>query len=130
MCTTKWQAGENLELRTLFYRLARLYRLPVAVIVVFESDNGPSVKRGVQVKHNRHWLEAPFKVLVQAFGFSSHSVRLFAPFADVLFSHFAPQGPREAEAELAYMNRSGLVDVILTDDVDSFAFGAINVIQK
>jgi len=38
------QAGENPELRTLFYRLARLHRLPVAVIVVFDGDAGPPIK--------------------------------------------------------------------------------------
>jgi len=76
------QAGENPELRTLFDRLAKLYLLSVAVILVFE---GSSLKHGVQVKHNWHWLEAPFKVLIH------HSMRLFAPFADVLFSHFATQ---------------------------------------
>jgi len=72
------QAGENPELRTLFYQLARLYRLPVAVIVVFEGDGGPPVKRGVRVNHNRHWLEAPFKTLVKLFGFAAHYVCFFS----------------------------------------------------
>jgi hypothetical protein len=83
------QAGENPELRTLFYRLARLHRLPVAVIVVFDGDAGPPIKRGVQVIRNRHWLEEPFRMLVRLFGFVIHSVCSIVPLAahDVLNSH-------------------------------------------
>lgn len=124
------QAGENPELRTLFYRLARLYRLPVAVIVVFEGHEGPSVKRGVQVNRNRHWLEAPFKKLVELFGFVAHNVCPFTVIWRLCCTHLIDQGPGEAEAELALMNQSGLVDAVLTDDVDSFAFGAVSVIRK
>jgi hypothetical protein len=68
------QAGENPELRTLFYWLARLYHLPVSVIVVFDGDLGLPVKHGVQVVRQHHWLEAPFQQIVKAFKFTCHTV--------------------------------------------------------
>jgi len=37
---------------------------------------------------------------------------------------------REAEAELAYLNRIGIIDGILSDDVDNFLFGATVVIRN
>ena len=40
------------------------------------------------------------------------------------------QAPGEAEAELAYLNRIGVIDGILSDDVDNFLFGAHTVIRK
>lgn len=40
------------------------------------------------------------------------------------------QAPGEAEAELAYLNRIGMLDAVLTDDVDAFLFGAITIIRK
>lgn len=40
------------------------------------------------------------------------------------------QAPGEAEAELAYLNRIGVIDGILSDDVDNFLFGATVVIRK
>ena len=38
--------------------------------------------------------------------------------------------PGEAEAELAYLNRVGVIDAILSDDVDCFLFGAKTVIRN
>jgi len=40
------------------------------------------------------------------------------------------QAPGEAEAELAYLNHIGIIDAILSDDVDNFLFGATMVIRK
>ena len=40
------------------------------------------------------------------------------------------QAPGEAEAELAYLNRIGVIDAVLSDDVDTFVFGAHTVIRK
>jgi len=40
------------------------------------------------------------------------------------------QAPGEAEAELAYLNRKGHIDAILTDDSDAFIFGAQTIIKK
>jgi 5'-3' exonuclease len=40
------------------------------------------------------------------------------------------KAPGEAEAELAHLNRMGVIDVILSDDVDNFLFGAKMVVRK
>lgn len=42
----------------------------------------------------------------------------------------SPQAPGEAEAELAYLNQQGVIDAVLTDDVDALIFGAKTVIKK
>lgn len=36
----------------------------------------------------------------------------------------------EAEAELAYLNRYGVIDAVLTDDVDALIFGALRIIKN
>jgi holliday junction resolvase YEN1 len=40
------------------------------------------------------------------------------------------QAPGEAEAELAYLNCIGVIDAVMSDDVDTFLFGARTVIRK
>jgi Holliday junction resolvase YEN1 len=40
------------------------------------------------------------------------------------------QAPAEAEAELARLNRFRLINAVLSDDVDTFLFGAFAVIRK
>lgn len=40
------------------------------------------------------------------------------------------KAPGEAEAELAHLNSTGVIDAILSDDVDNFLFGAKIVIRK
>ncbi len=40
------------------------------------------------------------------------------------------KAPGEAEAELAYLNRIGVIDAVLSDDVDTFLFGAKIVVRK
>ncbi|KAF8228009.1 PIN domain-like protein [Tricholoma matsutake] len=42
---------------------------------------------------------------------------------------FVLQAHGEAEAELAWMSREGLIDAVFTDDSDVFVFGASNVLQ-
>lgn len=56
----------------------------------------------------------------------------FGPTLLVTFSitRFGLQAPGEAEAELAYLNQAGVIDGILSDDVDNFLFGALTVIRK
>jgi Holliday junction resolvase YEN1 len=78
------QAGENPELCVLFYRLARLVKLPVTAIFVFDGPKRPAIKRGKRVKSMPHWLTRGFKELIAAFGFHSHMVR--APFRHHLSS--------------------------------------------
>lgn len=40
------------------------------------------------------------------------------------------KAPGEAEAELAYLNRIGVIDAVISDDVDNFLFGSTVVIRK
>ncbi len=40
------------------------------------------------------------------------------------------KAPREAEAELAHLNNIGVIDAVLSDDVDNFLFGAKMVIRR
>jgi 5'-3' exonuclease len=42
----------------------------------------------------------------------------------------AVQAPGEAEAELAQLNKAGLIDAVVTDDNDALIFGATHVIRK
>jgi len=45
-------------------------------------------------------------------------------------SHWLRKAPGEAEAELAHLNSIGVIDAILSDDVDNFLFGAKMVVRK
>ncbi len=48
------------------------------------------------------------------------------PHSDANFN----QAPAEAEAELAFLNREGHIDAIMSDDCDTFIFGARTVFKK
>ncbi|EPQ53590.1 hypothetical protein GLOTRDRAFT_63186 [Gloeophyllum trabeum ATCC 11539] len=104
--------GENPELRTLFFRCCRLMNMPFLPLFVFDGPKRPSVKRGKRVSGNAHWLTTGMKNIIEAFGFEWRTA------------------PGEAEAELAYLNRIGVIDAILSDDVDNFLFGATMVIRN
>lgn len=45
-----------------------------------------------------------------------------------LFLFYQARG--EAEAELAFLNKVGVIDAIMTDDVDALLFGAKMIIRK
>jgi 5'-3' exonuclease len=40
------------------------------------------------------------------------------------------KAPGEAEAQLAYMNKTAIIDAIMTDDSDVFVFSAHTVLRK
>ncbi|KAM6489713.1 PIN domain-like protein [Amanita muscaria] len=107
-----FNAGENPELRTLFFKLCHLLKTCTLPIFVFDGPSRPSVKRGKAVRHAPSWIEGRFKLLIEAFGFYCH------------------QAPGEAEAELAQLNAAGIIDAVLTDDSDAFLFGATHVIRS
>ena len=67
-------AGQNPELRALFYRLAAISALPVHVVFVFDGPKQLWVKRGKQVRGKSHWLVPRFRELLDAFGFQWHEV--------------------------------------------------------
>ncbi|KIJ61265.1 hypothetical protein HYDPIDRAFT_189683 [Hydnomerulius pinastri MD-312] len=104
--------GENPELRTLFFRCCRLLQTPLLPLFVFDGPKRPAIKRGKRVGGNTHWLTQGMKNIIEAFGFEWR------------------MAPGEAEAELAYLNRIGVIDAVLSDDVDNFLFGATMVIRN
>ncbi|TCD62246.1 hypothetical protein EIP91_007142 [Steccherinum ochraceum] len=104
--------GENPELRTLFFRCTRLMKMPFLPLFVFDGDERPGEKRGKRISGKDHWMVQGMQSIIQAFGFEWH------------------MAPGEAEAELAYLNRIGVIDGILSDDVDNFLFGAELVIRN
>ncbi|KZV78250.1 PIN domain-like protein [Exidia glandulosa HHB12029] len=103
---------ENLALQVIFFRCANLLRLPLLPLFVFDGPERPHTKRGKDISTRESQLTVDIQSIVRAFGFGCH---------------FAPG---EAEAELAYLNCNGILDAVLTDDVDAFIFGARVVIRN
>ncbi|KAH9009404.1 PIN domain-like protein [Lactarius hengduanensis] len=106
------RGGENPELRTLFFRCAKLTSTPFLPLFIFDGPKRPKVKRGKSVSGGKHWLVDSMKRMIEAFGFEWR------------------MAPGEAEAELAYLNSIGIIDAVLSDDVDNFLFGARIVIRN
>lgn len=107
------KGGENWELRTLFFRLISLLKLPILPLFVFDGRERPKVKRGSRLgKSGSHALSKNFKEFLDAFGIEWREAR------------------GEAEAELAYLNQKDYIDAIMSDDCDVFIFGACTVIKN
>ena len=68
-------AGQNPELRVLFYRLATILAMPAHAFFVFDGPARPQVKQGRQVRGRTHWLACHFQELLNTFGFQWHEVR-------------------------------------------------------
>jgi XPG I-region/XPG N-terminal domain len=109
------RGGTNSALRTLFYRLCFLWRLGIQAVFVLDGPMRPSWKRGRKVQTSASSVtrrEAELTSLITLFGFPVHRAR------------------GEAEAECAALQRLGHVDLVLTDDVDAFLFGASAVMRN
>ncbi|KAH8985375.1 PIN domain-like protein [Lactarius akahatsu] len=106
------RGGENPELRTLFFRCAKLTSTPFLPLFIFDGPKRPKVKRGKSVSGGKYWLVDSMKTMIEVFGFEWR------------------MAPGEAEAELAYLNSTGIIDAVLSDDVDNFLFGAKMVIRN
>lgn len=104
---------------------------PFLPLFVFDGPKRPGVKRGKTINRAGHKLIPGMKQIVESFGFEWRMVSPL-PSASHHSNHQALmiQAPAEAEAELAYLNRIGLLDGILSDDGDNFLFGATCVIRK
>jgi Holliday junction resolvase YEN1 len=100
------KGGSNPALRTLYYRLLRLLILGVQPLFVFDGANKPPFKRnaktGSQAASLPNYLT---KQLLKLFGFPFHTA------------------PGEAEAECALLQKQGIVDAVLSEDVDTLMFG-------
>jgi hypothetical protein len=70
------QAGENPELRCLFYKLAHLLQFPITPLFVFDGAARPSVKRSKNVVTKPNWLIAPLQELLDAFGFPYYTASI------------------------------------------------------
>ncbi|GIK01747.1 hypothetical protein Aspvir_005785 [Aspergillus viridinutans] len=103
------RGGRNPELRTLFYRLLKFLALPIHPLFVYDGKDKPPFKRGKAVS-GRSYGNAPIirlsKVLIDLFKFPRHDA------------------PGEAEAECARLQRSGVVDAVMSNDVDALMFGS------
>ncbi|KAL8813176.1 MAG: hypothetical protein Q9223_007108 [Gallowayella weberi] len=104
--TQSGRGGSNPALRTLYYRLLRLLSLSIKPLFVFDGANKPPFKRNV--KTGTLGAQLPnfiTKQLLQLFGFPYHTA------------------PGEAEAECALLQKEGVVDAVLSEDVDTMMFG-------
>ncbi|EME83635.1 uncharacterized protein MYCFIDRAFT_154172 [Pseudocercospora fijiensis CIRAD86] len=104
------KGGSNPALRTFYYRLLRLLTLNIHPLFVFDGPNKPLFKRnkkvggpGVRVASVPEFLA---KQLLKQFAFPWHVA------------------PGEAEAECALLQREGIVDAVLSEDVDTLMFGS------
>ncbi|CAO1600505.1 hypothetical protein XANCAGTX0491_004191 [Xanthoria calcicola] len=104
--TQSGKGGSNPALRTLYYRLLRLLSLSIRPLFVFDGPNKPPFKRnaktGTQAAALPNFIT---KQLLQLFGFPYHTA------------------PGEAEAECALLQKEGVVDAVLSEDVDTMMFG-------
>lgn len=103
------RGGANPELRTLFFRLARLVALPVHPLFVFDGPERPAYKRGKLIQRSGNgagWVLSLAKRLIELFRFPWHAA------------------PGEAEAECAKLQAEGVVDAVMSDDVDAIMFGS------
>ncbi|KAL8763988.1 MAG: hypothetical protein Q9194_007208 [Teloschistes cf. exilis] len=100
------KGGSNPALRTLYYRLLRLISLSIQPLFVFDGPNKPPFKRNV--KTGAHTVSLPnfvTKQLLKLFGVPYHTAS------------------GEAEAECALFQKEGIVDAVLSEDVDTMMFG-------
>ncbi|TGZ83730.1 hypothetical protein EX30DRAFT_327391 [Ascodesmis nigricans] len=106
------RGGHNPALRTLYYRLVRLLSLNVTPLFVFDGKERPTFKRGR--KTNVHLTPSTIqlcKKLLKIFGVPFHTA------------------PGEAEAECALLQKEGIVDAVMSEDVDTLMFGATAVLR-
>ncbi|KIJ07549.1 hypothetical protein PAXINDRAFT_26120, partial [Paxillus involutus ATCC 200175] len=106
------RSGQNPALRSFIYRVARLARLPINVIFCYDGKERPTIKRNMKVSKSDHWMVRPTQRILDAFNIQWVMAR------------------SEAEAELALMNKEGIIDAVMTDDSDVFVFGAQTVLQN
>ncbi|KAK2629898.1 hypothetical protein QTJ16_000718 [Diplocarpon rosae] len=101
------QGGSSPAIRTLYYRLVRLLSLAVQALFVFDGPKKPKLKRNKKVSHTgASGADNSTKKLLKLFGFPYHNA------------------PGEAEAECALLQRHGIVDAVLSEDVDTLMFGS------
>ncbi|KAJ4395550.1 hypothetical protein N0V85_006507 [Neurospora sp. IMI 360204] len=109
------RGGSNPAVRTLFYRLVRLLGHAIQPLFVFDGPNKPAFKRNKRSYSygNSHGVaDAMAKRMIRLFGFMCHDA------------------PGEAEAECALLQREGVVDAVLSEDVDTIMFGCRKTLRN
>ncbi|KAM0248547.1 hypothetical protein ACHAQJ_009423 [Trichoderma viride] len=106
------RGGTNPAIRTLFYRLVRLLGTPIQPIFVFDGPNKPKFKRNKRSGRGDGFSAAHAKRLIRLFGFVAHDA------------------PGEAEAECAFLQKNGIVDAVLSEDVDTIMFGCTRTLRN
>ena len=102
------QGGQNPALRTFYYRLLRLLALPVHPLFVYDGSEKPLTKRNKVV--SRYGTTSLHNEM------SKKLLRLFR------FPYRTAAG--EAEAECALLQREGIVDAVMSQDVDAVMWGS------
>ncbi|KAF9018088.1 PIN domain-like protein [Hymenopellis radicata] len=101
---------KNAALASLFKRATALFSLTTVIpLFVFDGPGRPNVKHKTSVRSNSHFLNSDFKSLIRSLGWK--------------------YAPGEAEAELAWMCADCIIDAVLTEDSDTFVFGAPRIIR-
>ena len=91
----------------MYFRLLRLLSVSVQPLFVFDGRNKPPMKRNKRTAQGGSSIpDYMTKELLKLFGFASHTA------------------PGEAEAECALLQREGIVDAVLSEDVDTLMFGS------
>ncbi|KAK4215027.1 hypothetical protein QBC37DRAFT_472339 [Rhypophila decipiens] len=108
------RGGSNPAIRTLFYRLVRLLGLAIQPIFVFDGPNKPAFKRNKRSGRGEGTAVATAmaKRMIRLFGLAYHDA------------------PGEAEAECALLQREGVVDAVLSEDVDTIMFGCRRTLRN
>ncbi|KAK3298028.1 uncharacterized protein B0H64DRAFT_340108 [Chaetomium fimeti] len=107
------RGGANPAIRTLFYRLVRLLGHAIHPIFVFDGPNKPAFKRNKRSSGRGDAVaRAMAKRLIRLFGFAMHDA------------------PGEAEAECALLEQQGVVDAVLSEDVDTIMFGCRKTLRN
>ncbi|KKP02709.1 hypothetical protein THAR02_05162 [Trichoderma harzianum] len=106
------RGGTNPAIRTLFYRLVRLLGTPIQPIFIFDGPNKPKFKRHRRSGRGDGFAAAHAKRLIRLFGFVVHDA------------------PGEAEAECAFLQKNGIVDAVLSEDVDTIMFGCTRTLRN
>ncbi|KAH8203274.1 hypothetical protein TruAng_002572 [Truncatella angustata] len=106
------RGGSNPAIRTLFYRLLRLLSLHIQPVFVFDGPNKPVFKRNKRSGRGDGVATSMAKRLIRLFGFQVHDA------------------PGEAEAECALLQLNGIVDAVLSEDVDTIMFGCTKTMRN
>ena len=92
--------GVNPELRTLFYWLSALLKIPLHVVFVFNGPAQPHVKRRKQIWRPRHWLASAFQEMLTIFGFAWYEVHAYMPLYYVGMTQTVRRDPAKLKQSL------------------------------